>query len=136
MKIWYEQGSEHSANLVMIGRFKEIEDAQAAKEVLDTLIKEVMEEERQGKSIPGSLTDRYSDEMLKLLGKLNIGAIGPMEIEQFIYDIKIELHDKEIVLLTEEVDVSAFIKVLIDKGARIEIYSAHDYPGTGHGRGG
>jgi hypothetical protein len=25
--------------------------------------------------------------------------------------------------------------VMIDRGARIEIYSAHDYPDTAHGRG-
>jgi hypothetical protein len=40
-----------------------------------------------------------------------------------------------IVVTTDETDVQALLKVLLDKGARIEVYSAHDYPGTGHSRG-
>jgi hypothetical protein len=39
------------------------------------------------------------------------------------------------VLTTEEYDISAFLKVMFLNGARIEVYSAHDYKDTAHGRG-
>ena len=37
MRIWYGFGSEHSANLMMIGRFKTSEDAKEAILVLERL---------------------------------------------------------------------------------------------------
>ena len=43
--------------------------------------------------------------------------------------------DDKVVVTTNESDVSAFLKVMIDKGARVEVYSAHDYPETQCGRG-
>jgi len=38
-------------------------------------------------------------------------------------------------LTTEEFDISAFLKVMFSEGARIEVYSAHNYPDTAYGRG-
>ena len=35
MKIWYQNGSEHSANLVMIGHFEDAANATKAKEIID-----------------------------------------------------------------------------------------------------
>ena len=39
MKIWYQHGSEHSANLVMIGHFKDASDATKAKDYHDSMHK-------------------------------------------------------------------------------------------------
>ncbi|EUA59807.1 hypothetical protein I550_2955 [Mycobacterium intracellulare 1956] len=33
-------------------------------------------------------------------------------------------------ITTDESDVQALLKVLLDGGARVEVYSAHDYPDT------
>jgi hypothetical protein len=44
--------------------------------------------------------------------------------------VRVETKGNDIVLTTEEIEVSAFLKVLIDHGARVEVYSAHDYPDT------
>ncbi|OGP56886.1 MAG: hypothetical protein A2V67_01310 [Deltaproteobacteria bacterium RBG_13_61_14] len=136
MKLWSSYGSEHSANLVMIGRFKEVGDAEAAKEVIDRLTEQARDDERAGKTHIGETPDRYTDGMLDLLSKLNVASVNPVELEQFLYDVKTTLRNDEIVLTTEENEVSAFLKVMIDKGARVEVYSAHDHPGTGYGRGG
>ena len=135
MKIWYQHGSEHSANLVMIGCFKEATEATKAKEIIDTLTKQVAEDERNGTLVIGGHSERYGSEMLDLLGRLNIASIGPQELEQFAYDAKVRLEGSNIIVTTEEIDVSAFLKVMFNCGARVEVYSAHDYPGTGHGRG-
>jgi len=136
MKLWYGFGSEHSSNLVMIGRFKTVSDANAAKEIIDLLAKQVGADEQAGLIKIGEGTDRYTDEMLNLLQKVKVHSIGPAELEQFAYDVGIEVKDKEVVLTTDEIDVSAFLKVLLDKGAHVEVYSAHDYPRTEHGRSG
>lgn len=134
MKIWYQHGSEHSANLVMIGHFENATEATKAKESIDALTNQVAVDQSKGTLILGSPSDRYGDEMLDLLGRLNI-SIGPLEIEQFAYDVSVKADGSDLVLTTEELDISAFLKVMFLKGARIEVYSAHDYPDTAHGRG-
>ena len=42
--------------------------------------------------------------------------------------IRSELKDQQVVITTDEPDVSAFLKLMVDKGARVEVFSAHDYP--------
>jgi hypothetical protein len=135
MKIWYQHGSEHSNNLVMIGHFENVADATKAKEIIDALTKQVRQEESSGIRTIGHPSERYDESMLDLLLKLNIELIGPNELEQFAYDVDIEAKENALVLTTEEIDVSAFLKVMIRTGARVEVYSAHDYSDTGHGRG-
>ena len=135
MKIWHQYSSEHSANLVMIGHFESVADATKAKEIIDVLTRQVHEEESSGALTIGHPSERYSDEMLDLLGKLNINSIGSSELEQLVYEVNIEAQGKDLVLTTEELDISAFLKVMVNKGARVEVYSAHDYPDTAHGRG-
>jgi hypothetical protein len=136
MKVWYGYGSEHSANLVMIGRFEDPGDAAKTKQVIDWLTQQVSTDVQAGLMQIGEQSDRYTDGMLDLLGKVSVHSVGPAELEQFAYDVTVKVEENQVVVTTEEIDVSAFLKVLIDKGARVEVYSAHDYPGTGHGRGG
>ena len=133
MKIWYQHGSEHSANLVMIGHFENAAEATNAKEIIGALTNQVAEDQSKGTLTLGSPSDRYTKEMLDLLSHLNV-TIGPQEVEQFAYDVSVKLDGNDLVLTTEEFDISAFLKVMYLKGARIEVYSAHDYPDTAHGR--
>lgn len=135
MKVWYGYGTEHSMNLVMIGRFKDASAAERAHTVIKEFTTALQAEEEAGRLIIGESDDRFSDEVLKLLSDLNIHSIGPRELEQFLYDLTMRREGDSIVVTTDETDVQALLKVLLDKGARIEMYSAHDYPGTGHGRG-
>jgi len=129
MKIWKGYGSEHSMNLVMIGHFKEARDAEKVKELLNQLTNQVMQDTDGGK-IERLPQDRFTDTMLEFLRKVNLHIIGPAELEQLLYDVHVEVDDTKVVITTDEVEVSAFLKVLLDKGARIEVYSAHDYPNT------
>jgi Family of unknown function (DUF6375) len=135
MKIWYQYGSEHSANLVMIGHFENAADATKAKEIIDTLANQVRAEESSGTRSAGHPSERYDNAMLDLLGKLNIMSIGPRELEQFLYDVSVKVESDKVIVTTEEIDVSAFLKVMFHQGARIEVYSAHDHPDSEHGRG-
>ncbi|WP_329600160.1 DUF6375 family protein [Streptomyces pseudovenezuelae] len=135
MKVWYGYGTEHSMNLVMIGRFEDATTAERAHAVIKQLTTALQAEEEAGRLTIGEPNDRYSDEVLKLLSDLNIHSIGPRELEQFLYDLTMRRDGDSIVVTTDETDVQALLKILLDKGARIEVYSAHDHPGTGYGGG-
>lgn len=135
MKIWYQHGSEHSANLVMIGHFEDATEARRAQEIIEALTRQVSEEESEGTLVVGSPSEQYSNEMLDLLGRLKVHSIGPRELEQFAYDVSVKVEGSDIVLTTDETEISAFLKIMFDRGARIEIYSAHHFPDTGQGRG-
>ena len=135
MKIWCQYGSEHSANLVMIGHFEDATKATTAKEIINALTVQVARDEESGALVVGSPSGRYGKEMLSLLSKLNIASIGPGELEQFAYDVDVDVEGSDVVVTTEEIDVSAFLKVMFHCGARIEVYSAHNRPGTDCGRG-
>ncbi len=130
MKIWFQHGSEHSANLVMIGHFENLADATKANETIEILTNQVRDEESSGTRTIDHASERYSEAMLTLLGKLNIGSIGPNELEQFLYQVNVDTKGNDLFLTTDELDISAFLKVMINNGARVEIYSAHNYPDT------
>jgi len=133
MKIWKGYGSEHSTNLVMIGHFREARDAEEVKELFNQLVNQASEDadNSQGNTAP---QDRFTDRMLALLRAANLYSLAPAELEQLLYDVRVDVDGDKVVITTDEIDVSAFLKVLIEKGARIEAYSAHDYPDREYGR--
>jgi len=130
MKIWYGFGSEHSTNLVMIGKFMHTDDAKKAKKIIDQLT-----ENLTGKIEVGRPQNRFEDDVLDILKNADIYTLGRTELEQFLYEVNTRVEDDKLILITEESDVSAFIKLMIDQGAKVEIFSAHDYPDSGYGRG-
>lgn len=129
MKFWNSYGSEHSANLVMIGQFKSVTDAKEAKEAIDK-IKDFLV--KSGETYEDG--ERFSKSMSKLLMELEVFTLHPREIDQFNYDVRTEIKQDKIVVTTEESDFSAFLKILIEYRAKVEVYSAHEYTGTGEGR--
>jgi len=128
MRIWTGHGSEHSMDLVMIGHFKEEPDAERAKEIIDRLTAQVNKEVEVGNLRVGKFQERYSDEMLEVLEKLRTHDLAPDEMEQFTYDVDVKVSGKQIVLTTEESAVQAFLKVMLHQGAKVEVFSGHDYP--------
>lgn len=134
MKIWKGYGSEHSMNLVMIGHFRQARDVEEAKKLFDQLVNQASHdaEKSRNSTVP---QDRFTEGMLELLRAAKLYSLAPAELEQLLYDVRVDVEGNKIVITTNEIDVSAFLKVLIEKGARVEVYSAHDYPDTAYGRG-
>ena len=130
MKIWHGYGSEHSMNLVMIGHFKSPEDAEKTQNLIEQLTAELND-----KIDIGTSRDRFGDDVLDLLREANCYILSPSELEHFLYDTHTRVEGDKIILTTEESEVSAFFKLMITKGAKVEIYSAHDYPDAEYGRG-
>lgn len=128
MKIWHGYGSEHSMNLVMIGHFKSSEDAENTQKLIEQLT-----EGLRDKTDIDSSCDRYDDDVMDLLRKANCYILGPADLEIFAYDFHAQVKGDKITLTTNESEVSTFFKLMINKGAKVEIYSANDYPDTESG---
>jgi hypothetical protein len=60
MKVWFGYGSEHSANLVMIGEFKTAEDAQTALDLLNEATQIAREDEENGLLDAGKVATRFT----------------------------------------------------------------------------
>jgi predicted secreted protein len=117
-------------NLVMIGHFKSPEDAKKTQKLIDQL-----SDGLRDKIDIGTSRERFSDEVLDLLREANCYILSPSELEHFLYDTRTRLEGDKIILTTDESEVSAFFKLMIEKGAKVEIFSAHDYPDAEYGRG-
>lgn len=121
-------GSEHSMNLVLIGRFKSARDAEQLENLLGKLAKQAEKDETYTVSHADPDEQRFSDGMRALLDGSRLYSFRPDEVEQFASDHNVKRNDSTITIRTEEVDLSAFIKLFVDAGARVEVFSGHDYP--------
>lgn len=127
MKIWNSYGSEHSMNLVLIGSFVQAKDAENIENLVEKLKKT---SEHEGYYLSGEPPQdhRFSKEVLDALQELHIHSLSPLEIEQFNSDYYLERDGNKITIDTDEIDISAFIKIFVDAGAKVEVYSKHFYP--------
>jgi hypothetical protein len=135
VKIWTGYGSEHSYSLVMIGRFVDHAAALATKEKFDELTEVVAVELEAGRLDVGWEADeRMSGELRDALNELRIYDLGVSDISNFAYDFSTHLKDDTVMLRTDEGEVQGFLKLMIDGGARIEVFSAHHWPEEGEPR--
>ena len=112
----------------MIGTFKDAASAEKAKEIIDEITDFISS---SGDNYENA--DRYPDGIRNLLEKVEFYSVGPAELDQFRYDIRSELKGDKVVITTDETEISALLKLLVDQGARVLVYSADEYPDTGEG---
>lgn len=127
MKVWQSFGSEHSSNLVMIGKFEDIEEAEKAKSLISDFIQKVEEDRQEGNIEFGEVLDYYPDNWLEFLQEKEINYVQPNELEQFAYEVNVNLEDENLVITTDEVDIIAFLKLLLNQNAKVEVFSAHHH---------
>jgi hypothetical protein len=111
----------------MVGRFADAEHARAVEEAFQRITEQASSDTEEAFANMHDPDSRFSDEMLALLGELKSYSLGPVDVEQFRYEYSLERRDAEISIHTEELDVQGFLKLMIDKGARVEIFSAHEH---------
>lgn len=128
MKIWNEYGSEHSMNLVLIGRFKRAQDAEKVERDIDKLSAQASKDDSHSISFGEPEDQRFSDDMLSLLRSLKLNTLGPADFGQLLSDHRLSREGDRITVTTDEAEVSAFVKLFIEAGAKVEVFSAHDYP--------
>ncbi|WP_444926940.1 DUF6375 family protein [Microbulbifer sp. TRSA002] len=122
MKIWNSYGSEHSLNIVIIGRFKEEHEAEAFEKLTDKVTRFLNDNSEFDVE-----ADRFDRKTLDFLNKENLFSLTPQQLVHLLYDVHVSRHNKEIHINSDD-DVNAFISLLIHKGAKVEVFSAHDYP--------
>ncbi|WP_145585160.1 DUF6375 family protein [Yersinia intermedia] len=128
MKIWNGYGSEHSMNLVLIGKFKQEQDAEKVEKDIKTLSTQAEKDECYSIPFDEPENQRFSDEMLSLLYSLKLHTLGPTDLGQLVSDHHLDREGDRITITTDEAEVSAFVKLFVEAGAKVEIFSAHDYP--------
>lgn len=129
MKVWSGFGSEHSANLVLIGSFQTPEKAQLAIQQLEKLCACVQEEFDYERFYDDPTASYPQGPLVEMLKQLDLPHFSPDDIEHLARGPEsLTRRDSRIEIRTDEYDVNGFLKFLLGKGARIEVYSAHDYP--------
>lgn len=128
MKIWRAYGSEHSSNLLMIGHFKSVASAAQAKRIIERVRDQVYADVKAGLMSESNPPQRFTDHIMELFKEVDTYIVAPAELSQFNYEFSIEQEGESVVLTTEEYEISAFLKILVNSGARVEVFSRHDYP--------
>ena len=125
MRIWHSYGSEHSMDLVLIGTFETPARAEAAMEQmaeLKTLADAQWSDEdwrRPYERMPKAITDE--------LQRLHLYDMGRSDVDIYALDHSVERSGASVRIQTEESDVQGFLKLLIHLGARVEIFSRHQW---------
>lgn len=125
MRIWHSYGSEHSMDLVLIGTFETVSSAEAAVERMEAL-KALAEAEgtdddwrRQDELMPDTLREG--------LRELNLYEMGRYDVDIYAYEHSVERKGTTVRVWTEESEVQGFLKVLLHLGARVEVFSRHNW---------
>lgn len=115
-------------NLVLIGKFKQTKDAEVVADVIKKLGEQASKDDAYAIAHAPAEDQRFSDGMMALMRQFQLNTLAPEELGQFIFEHSVKQDGDTIKISTDEADVSAFIKLFVDRGARVEVYSAHDYP--------
>ncbi|WP_146065608.1 DUF6375 family protein [Arthrobacter pityocampae] len=127
MRIWQGYGSEHSYSMVLVGRFANIEKARTAESLINKLSKaadSLVSAQKPTWHDPSPLPDESFWTFLREIGLFDL-TLG--EVEQFGYDHTITRKADRIEISTDEGDIQGLLKAMISGGARVEIYSRHDW---------
>ncbi len=129
MKIWFGYGSDHSANLVMVGEFKTLEQAAQVRELIDRISEAASSDATEGVVDPWAKCDRYSEQSEELLRKSGLNNLSPSDISDFaLLSASIEISDNTLRLRTDQTEIGGFVKLMVSKGARVQVYCADEYP--------
>ena len=129
MKVWSGYGTEHSANLVIIGNFKTIEAAAKTKKQIEDLSELALAEydERDCEaSLQKLACGKMSKEILDYYSANNIGG-GRFELQGLINDYSMDQKGKDLIITTNDIDINAFLSYMISSEAKVQEFSAHNY---------
>lgn len=128
MKIWQGYGSEHSYSMVLVGHFADIEKARKAESQMIKLAGAAVDLASSAREPTWHEPEPRPDEAFwKFLRELGLYDVSLDEVQQFGYDHSLSRSECRIEILTDEGDVQGMVKAMIASGARVEIYSRHDW---------
>ncbi|WP_330262856.1 DUF6375 family protein [Streptomyces griseorubiginosus] len=125
MRIWNGYGSEHSMNLVLIGRFETVAGAQAAEERMEAL--QALAEAAWSDDDWRSPEERMPRELGEALSQMKLYDMGRSDVDAFALDHNVTREAQTVRIWTDESDVQGFLKVLLHHGAKVEVFSRHTW---------
>ncbi|WP_413115765.1 DUF6375 family protein [Streptomyces sp. CY1] len=125
MRIWNGYGSEHSMDLVLIGRFQTVTGAKAAEERMEAL--QALAEAAWSDDHWLSPDERLPRELGESLREMKLYDIGRYDVDNFALDHSVTRTAETVRIWTDESDVQGFLKVLLHYGAKVEIFSRHEW---------
>lgn len=131
MKIWHSYGSEHSMDLVLIGKFDSVSTAVAAIErmkALETLARAEWSDDSWGRD------ERMPDTIVEELRKLNLLEMGRFDVDVYAYEHTVAREGSTVRVWTDETEIQGFLKLLLSLGARVEVFSRHNWNEDGKPR--
>jgi hypothetical protein len=119
----------------MIGHFADAAKATATMEAFERLREHVGGQLDAGTMDVGwNAEGRMNDALRRALHELRLYDVAAFEAENFAYDFDVRVTGDRITVTTDEGEVQGFLKVLLNGGARIEVYSAKDWTDDGQPR--
>lgn len=129
MRIWRSYGSEHSMDLVLIGTFETVSGAEAAIERMEAL--KVLAEAEWSDDDWRRPDERMPQTVINELIKLNLYEMGRSDVDIYAFYHSIERTGSTVRIWTDESEIQGFLKVLIHLGARVEVFSRHQWKEDG-----
>jgi hypothetical protein len=129
MRIWHSYGSEHSMDLVLVGTFETVSGAETAADAMKALkaLAETLWSDDEWTRRDGRMPTTLARE----LAELSLYDMGRSDVDIYAFDHSVERTESTVRVLTEETDVQGFLKVLIGFGARVEVFSRHNWNDDG-----
>ena len=123
MKIWTGYGSEHSANLVMLGKFKTPEDATNFLKELEKL-ERLIQEDNSRDDVFRKFPEKILDEICS--GRIRFcNDFAPKDLNDFRMDLQRYQRDDDQTIVefkSDETGWAGLIKMMLNAGARIELF--------------
>lgn len=112
-------------DLILIGRFEAVENAKQAVEKMEAL-KTLADAEWSDDSWQDH-DERMPETLRQGLFKLELYEMGRFDVDNYVYEHKVERNKTDVRIWTDESEVQGFLKVLINLGARVEVFSRHEW---------
>ncbi|WP_435178755.1 DUF6375 family protein [Actinacidiphila sp. bgisy145] len=125
MRIWNGYGSEHSMNLVLIGRFQTVTGAKAAEECMEAL--QALAEAVWSDDDWRSPEERMPRDLSDALIKMKLYDMGRADVDVFGLDHSVTRTTETVRIWTDESEIQGFLKVLLHHGAKVEVFSRHEW---------
>lgn len=129
MKIWNGYGSDHSSSLMIIGHFKASTDAEKTMALIEELTSTAGNDLAAGSIEYLEDNDDFSEATREKLRELNLYSLSPSEIADFaLLNASPRVEGSDIRIFSDDVEIGGFIKLMVLRGAKVEVFSTHDHP--------
>lgn len=119
-------------DLVLIGTFETVTSAEAAVERME-ILKRVAEAEWEDDDWRRP-DERMPDAIAEELRRLNLYEMGRTDVDIYAFEHSVERTGATVRVWTEESEVQGFLKVMLNLGARVEVFSRHHWNEDGRPR--